>query len=175
MNAEVADQPDSKQQLLCSLPRAAIKQLLKDDRTRVMSENTVFHTITEWHKARQPAPSSPQVKELLQLIRMQHCTRLFVATVISENSLTQQCFTATEMRLACAYSSDCCPESAAEAKADRGRAVIEGRHPVLNSYPARMSEARPNSALNWLQLILAVPVTKLRDLVLHRMQLFQQQ
>eukprot|EP00878_Enallax_costatus_P009685 GHUV01010117.1.p1 GENE.GHUV01010117.1~~GHUV01010117.1.p1 ORF type:complete len:537 (+),score=147.08 GHUV01010117.1:220-1830(+) len=168
-----AQQPGSKQQLLCSLPYAAIKQLLKDDRTRVTSENTVFHTIAQWHKAQEPSPSSTQLKELLQLIRLQHCTQLFVATVISESSLAEQCFTAAELRLACAYSSHGC--EAHGSGADVQLAFSEGKHPVLNAYPAWTAEPRPKSSLESLQLSLIVPLTKLREFGLHIKQRVQQQ
>jgi hypothetical protein len=39
---------DKKRQLLVDLPQAALLQLLRDERTRVASENTAAHAVLEW-------------------------------------------------------------------------------------------------------------------------------
>jgi hypothetical protein len=44
-----ADQQGAKQQLLKDLPHAGLLQLLRDDRTRVASENTAAHAVLEWY------------------------------------------------------------------------------------------------------------------------------
>jgi hypothetical protein len=46
-----------KQQLLLDLPQLALLQLLRDDRTRVTSENTVFYTIQRWWVGQQQQPA----------------------------------------------------------------------------------------------------------------------
>jgi hypothetical protein len=39
---------EQKRQLLLDLPHAALLQLLRDERTRVSSENTAAHAVLEW-------------------------------------------------------------------------------------------------------------------------------
>jgi hypothetical protein len=58
-----------KQQLLLGLPQPALLQLLKDARTRVASENTVFYTIEQWWQVGARHARS-RLLELLQQVRM---------------------------------------------------------------------------------------------------------
>jgi hypothetical protein len=77
-----------KQQLLLGLPLQALLQLLRDDRTRVASENTVFYSIHRWWKRQQalvassgaPAPAEDDMRALLQLVRMQVRVKAYSAT-----------------------------------------------------------------------------------------------
>jgi hypothetical protein len=55
---------DEKQQLLVDLPHSALLQLLRDERTRVASENTAAHAVLEW--ARNNDASTAQMHQLVR-------------------------------------------------------------------------------------------------------------
>jgi hypothetical protein len=61
-----AIRPGQKKQQLEKLPHAALLQLLRDDRTRVASENTAAHAVLLWHRAQ---PTDVGMKRLRQLVR----------------------------------------------------------------------------------------------------------
>ncbi|WIA40918.1 hypothetical protein OEZ86_004578 [Tetradesmus obliquus] len=113
---ELAWADASKQQLLLGLPQPALLQLLQDDDTRVASENTVFFTISQWcRQQQQPAQQQQQQQQeavamsakhdLLQLVRMQHCTGLYATAVVARTRLAQSLFSAAEIAEACVLAS----------------------------------------------------------------------
>jgi acyl-CoA synthetase (NDP forming) len=58
---------DKKQQLLLDLPQAALLQLLRDERTRVSSENTAAHAVLEW--ANDNNSTTEQMQQLVSGMR----------------------------------------------------------------------------------------------------------
>jgi hypothetical protein len=58
-----------KRQLLLDLPQPALLQLLRDDRSRVTSENTVFYTIQRWWDGQQQQQQE-LLQQLLATVRM---------------------------------------------------------------------------------------------------------
>jgi hypothetical protein len=56
---------EQKQQLLLGLPHAALLQLLRDERTRVASENTAAHAVLEW--ARDNDATDEQLQQLVSV------------------------------------------------------------------------------------------------------------
>jgi hypothetical protein len=62
---------DQKRQLLLDLPHAALLQLLRDERTRVSSENTAAHAVLEWTEN-----NDATTEQMQQLVRaLLSCTQ----------------------------------------------------------------------------------------------------
>lgn len=143
-----ADESGSKQRKLCKLPCEALRTLLQDLGTSVASENTAFYTIREWFlKQPAPRPSAQQVNESVQLVRIQHCSQLYMASHMCESSLAQQCFSPSELRLACIIS------DANAAPACYLEAIRDSRdRPLLRKYPAWAAVHTPALALQQLVL-----------------------
>lgn len=78
------DPTGEKQERLLSLPFAAVKALLADNRTRVTSENTAVYTAARWLDAADgiddPVGSAEAI-ELRRLIRVAHLTPRFAASL----------------------------------------------------------------------------------------------
>jgi hypothetical protein len=79
LEAALNDGP--KKQRLLSLPFPGLLQLLGSDETRVASENTVFVACACWLQRHQGC-SPEQTKQLAGCIRLHHCSRLFLPSVI---------------------------------------------------------------------------------------------
>jgi hypothetical protein len=63
---------DKKRQLLVDLPHAGLLQLLRDERTRVASENTAAHAVLEW--AIDNDATTEQMQQLVRaLLSCIHC------------------------------------------------------------------------------------------------------
>jgi hypothetical protein len=92
----VVDDADAKLDKLLSLPFAALKALLADERTRVASENTVVHTIVDWFDDHELEPDSAQAKELLALVRVARLTPHYARTVFCESELARKHLSAGE-------------------------------------------------------------------------------
>uniref|UniRef100_A0A383W349 BACK domain-containing protein n=1 Tax=Tetradesmus obliquus TaxID=3088 RepID=A0A383W349_TETOB len=76
------------QQQLLGLSFNALLQLLQHADTRVATENTVVYTITEWYEARaEDDQSIQQLKQLMRLVRLQHCTFYYAGTVMMQSIL----------------------------------------------------------------------------------------
>jgi hypothetical protein len=90
----------AKRRDLLSLPHAALKELLADDRTRVASENTVVHTIERWLAKNKVASGSAQAKELFELVRVARLTPHYARTVFCESALAKAHLRASELALA---------------------------------------------------------------------------
>jgi hypothetical protein len=67
-----ADEQKQKQQLLLGLPHAALLQLLRDERTRVASENTAAHAVLEW--ARDNGADNEQLQQLVSCVSCEGTT-----------------------------------------------------------------------------------------------------
>lgn len=64
--ADQSDRQGSKQQLLYDLPHAGLLQLLRDERTRVASENTAAHALLEWSEDKDISPE--HLKQLVSAL-----------------------------------------------------------------------------------------------------------
>jgi hypothetical protein len=83
------DYSDVKPELLLSLPQPALLQLLKDPRTRVASENTVFFTINQWLSGQtaEQQQDEGQLRQLLQHVRMTvRCRQVIIAHAMPCNA-----------------------------------------------------------------------------------------
>lgn len=70
---EVVWAEDQLQQQLLALPCSTLLQLLQHNETRVIKEYTVVYMILQWYQQQPEATRSiPQVKQLMQQVRMQH-------------------------------------------------------------------------------------------------------
>ncbi|WIA32899.1 hypothetical protein OEZ86_006070 [Tetradesmus obliquus] len=81
--ADQSDRQGSKQQLLYDLPHAGLLQLLRDERTRVASENTAAHALLEWSEDKDISPE--HLKQLASLVRMPRCSHLYITTVLLQH------------------------------------------------------------------------------------------
>jgi hypothetical protein len=143
----------SKQQLL-QLPFCALLQLLQHNQTRVASENTVVFTVQQWYQ-QQPARQRQQgqLQQLLQEVRIRHCTPYYVSTVMTQCPLVSSCFSTLELGLA----RECCT-------ADGFEDLQEGRSPVLQQYPAWSADKRPASGMQQ-QVVWRLPLSELQAAV----------
>ncbi|KAF6262845.1 hypothetical protein COO60DRAFT_1674169 [Scenedesmus sp. NREL 46B-D3] len=103
---ELAWADHQKSQLLLSLPQPVLLQLLQNPATRVASENTVFYTIERWWQSCIESPGIKHIglqdaKALVELVRVKHCTPLYVTLVMAQSKLAQECFSPEEMAQAC--------------------------------------------------------------------------
>jgi hypothetical protein len=109
----------------------------------------VFRAIDSWHGYQRQHCSSPSDQELVQLlqqIRMPHCTQPFVATVLSESPLAAKCFSPLELRLACI-----CSNSGLQPEQPT-KHMEEASCPVLDKFPAWKQPKRPASAMDKLSM-----------------------
>uniref|UniRef100_A0A383WM14 BTB domain-containing protein n=1 Tax=Tetradesmus obliquus TaxID=3088 RepID=A0A383WM14_TETOB len=139
-----------KRQRLLALPHQVLL-LLQDEQTKVAAENTVFRVIEVWHSHQQQHSSSSSDEELTQLlqqIRMQHCSQPFVATVLCNSPLVAQAFSPHELRLACLCSS----AGGVQPDAAVAAAMQKVQCPVLARFPAWVQPKRPASAMTKLSM-----------------------
>lgn len=128
---------EQKQQQLLSLPFSALLQLLQHADTCVASENTVVYTIEKWCTALPASAGSvEQLKQLMHLVRVQHCTSCYAGTVMPQSVLVQHCFDQSELLLM-----HVCCASGVHAKLQ-----AQALSPALKKYPAWGAEQRPASA-----------------------------
>lgn len=142
---------------LASLPHALLLQLVQSDYTRVANESTVVYVILQWWD-KQPQSYKDehleQLKQLMQQIRMQHLSQLFIGTVMMRDKTVLSCFSTSELAIACLCS-------------DHGNmmAMQQANCPELNIYPAWTAEKRPASKrqkiLEW-----KLPLPKLQEAVM---------
>ncbi|WIA40669.1 hypothetical protein OEZ86_004372 [Tetradesmus obliquus] len=137
---------------LQAVPQAEL-QWETDEQTKVAAENTVFRVIEVWHSHQQQHSSSSSDEELTQLlqqIRMQHCSQPFVATVLCDSPLVAQAFSPRELRLACLCSSAGGVQPDTEAAV--AAAMQKVQCPVLARFPAWVKPKRPASAMTKLSM-----------------------
>ncbi|KAF6254926.1 hypothetical protein COO60DRAFT_273200 [Scenedesmus sp. NREL 46B-D3] len=161
---ELAWADAEKQQLLLSLPYGALWLLLQHPSTCVASENTVISTIIRWARAQllqQPKGVGTvltALEQLLQLVRMKHCTPMFLATVLPRTVFGR--LLAPPMLA----------EAAALATAEHSgqqlllASLVEGSL-VLARWPLWAAAKRPASALQQLHMAWRLPMQQLRDAV----------
>jgi hypothetical protein len=87
---------EDKQPQLLGLPSAALLQLLRDERTRVASEDTAVYTAQAWLDRRfggvrmivpgRPDPKQQQQQQLASVLRPPHCTATFLALLAANSS-----------------------------------------------------------------------------------------
>jgi hypothetical protein len=70
------------QQLLLDLPHAALLQLLRDERTRVASENTAAHAVLQWASANNA--STEQMKQLVRAMLNGICRQGIAVEVLPD-------------------------------------------------------------------------------------------
>jgi hypothetical protein len=118
-------------------PFQALLQLLQHDGTKAASENTVVYTVQRWYQHQPEAErSEEQLKQLLQQVRMRHCTSLFVSTVMTQCPLVCSCFSTQELGLAWQCSIE-----------DGFTVLQKATSSVLETYPAWGANKRPASSM----------------------------
>lgn len=147
-----ADQQLTQQ--LLALPAAALKQLLPHDSTCMVAENTAAYTVLRWFKAQQGLTAEAAAHLfVLQLVRMRHCTHLYVSTVLSHSALFCASFSTPEATVTAA----CCVKSSY-------KALCVSNCPLLHKYPAWTMRQRPNlqqsQVIKW-----QLPLDQLRPVV----------
>jgi hypothetical protein len=81
---------DALQQQLLALPFGALLQLLQHEDTRVATENTVVFTIERWQRAQGAGQGRrEQVQQLVQLVRMRHCTPDYAGTIMPHSRVVR--------------------------------------------------------------------------------------
>jgi hypothetical protein len=134
---EVNWNSEQLQQQLLQLPFQALLQLLQHDGTKAASENTVVYTVQRWYQHKLEAErSEEQLKQLLQQVRMRHCTSLFVSTVMTQCPLVCSCFSTQELGLAWQCSIE-----------DGFTVLQKAKSSVLETYPAWGANKRPASSM----------------------------
>eukprot|EP00878_Enallax_costatus_P018086 GHUV01019028.1.p1 GENE.GHUV01019028.1~~GHUV01019028.1.p1 ORF type:complete len:416 (+),score=156.88 GHUV01019028.1:497-1744(+) len=131
------------QEMLLALPHAALLQLLQHNSTKVDSEATVVYTIEKWwSKQQRPSHKVNQLQQLMQRVRMQHLSRMYILTTLMKNSMvTPQCFSAAELGIASLCTT-----------ADSLQALQAADVEELSKYPAWTATKRPASgrqAIEW--------------------------
>eukprot|EP00775_Hariotina_reticulata_P003866 gene3866-4121_t len=99
-------------------------------------------------------PSKQVLKRLLELIRMRHCSQLYVATVLSEMKFVQQCMSHVDLKLAALVASSC------------WQVLRDAKHPVLERYPAWTADKRPISGCQQEVIDWQVPLSQVQAIVL---------
>eukprot|EP00879_Flechtneria_rotunda_P002643 GHRR01002846.1.p1 GENE.GHRR01002846.1~~GHRR01002846.1.p1 ORF type:complete len:494 (+),score=174.69 GHRR01002846.1:592-2073(+) len=152
-----------KQQWLLQLPYSALKQLLENSKTRVAAESTVFHTIEAWYKEQQKAGAKvtcEQLRQLVALVRMQHCSVLYVGTVISQSTVATACLTPLEIGYACA----CGAMQAALQPQQSSEPARHGFQPLVE-FTGWQASRRPASAMAQLTIDWELPSETIKALV----------
>ena len=137
------------QLLLVRLPFAALVELLRDKRVKVSSENTVYHTITRWLEEN-PSTTQEQLQQLANLLRLPHCTPLYLSTIMCSSSWLLKCFTSQDLFSACAMAgrgNDC-----------RWFAAASSRGALVERHPSWALPPRAESAVKGLEMEWKVPL-----------------
>ena len=147
---DAGPQLSDNQLLLVRLPLAALVELLRDERVKVSSENTVYHTITRWWEAN-PSSTQEQLQQLANLLRLPHCTPLYLSTVMcSSSSWLLKCFTSQDLFSACAL--------AGSEKEHEWVAAASSRGPLIDHHPSWALPPRAESAVKGLVVKWNVPL-----------------
>lgn len=93
------------------------------------------------------------------VVRLQHCTPLFVVTTLAQSQLAQQCFAPEELATASALA------TAAHSGQTQVLQALVNRSPVLRKYPAWSAKQRPASAMKQLELLWELPLKTLKTAV----------
>jgi hypothetical protein len=160
---EVAWGDEGKQQQLLKLPLGALLQLLRDERTRVASEDTVVYTAQRWLSSN-PAPTFEQHKQQQQqqqlagVLRPPHCLATFLASLAGRCTLFDR---------DCAWVYDSSPGLLVDLLAFAATDMDHWKHHVKCVYPNKASwqlPPRPESAVTQLQLCWDLPLGELQQL-----------
>jgi hypothetical protein len=128
------------QQLLLALPSDVLLQLLQHEETRVATENTVVFTIERWQAAQDAGQE--QVQQLVQSVRMRHCTPYYAGTVMPRSSTVRQ----GVEREARPLMRECCTPEGCDVLASACCSVLE-KYPAWSAPPRPKSEQQP--VLEW--------------------------
>lgn len=151
--ADWDDKDSQKQQYFLSLPYAAMQQLLSSTATKVSSENTIAYSIIQW--AEKHKPSKQQLKQLVSLVLLPHCTPSYIATVISKSSCFTECLQHQELHFAAL----CCTMKLSN--------IIQLRdlgHHVLRDNPSWAASKRPESTMTSMRYQWNVSLTDIEGL-----------
>jgi hypothetical protein len=153
---EVVWGDNGKQQQLLGLPLNALLQLLRDERTRVASEDTAVYTALRWLQG-QPSSAAldQQQHQFVELLRLVHCTATFLAWLAEPGHQPG-------VDLAWVY--DRSPKLLADLLAVFGRSREERRKWLARVYKDKAAwrlPPRPASAVTQLQLSWDVPLKEL--------------
>eukprot|EP00879_Flechtneria_rotunda_P025646 GHRR01027279.1.p1 GENE.GHRR01027279.1~~GHRR01027279.1.p1 ORF type:complete len:429 (+),score=150.18 GHRR01027279.1:1037-2323(+) len=140
---------------LLHLPQPLLLQLLSDPCTRAASEDTAVFTVDRWLQ-RNTVPEQ-QVRQLVQQIRLPHCSPLFLSTVVPNTGWLLQHIPASDLLIAAALGMLSCPDPASDALETHSDTVIRHLSWLL---PARLQ-----SAVNKLQIDLHISLQQLKELV----------
>ncbi|WIA23713.1 hypothetical protein OEZ85_000400 [Tetradesmus obliquus] len=163
------------------LPQPALLQLLRDSRTRVASENTVFWVINSWllcwkqkvqERLQHVADGQERLRlkrlaqqtllriaqELMQQVRMQHCTPLFVSTDMPRTELAKVCLSLAQMADASAL-----VFTANSDMSQQALAPLREGSPAVEKYPAWTAAKRSASAMQQLEMLWCLPLQQLKE------------
>lgn len=142
--------------MLLQLPHAVLLQLLQHKQTQVANEATVVYTILQWWDKQQQAYQDQhveQLKQLMQQVRMQHLSQLYICTVMLRNETVLSCFSKDELAIA-----SLCTDS------QHRKALHDAGCPELKQCTAWTAEKRPDSKtqpeIRW-----NLPLSELRSVV----------
>ena len=143
---DAGPQLSENQLLLVRLPFAALVELLTDERVKVSSENTVYYAITLWLESN-PSTTQEQLQQLANLLRLPHCTPLYLSMVMcSSSSWLLKCFTSQDLCSACALGGRG-KEHAWVAAASSSGPLVQ-RHPSW-ALPPRAESAVKSLVMKW--------------------------
>lgn len=88
---------------LLSLPHAALLRLVQHDELRAFHERTVVYTILQWWDRNKSlrTVTTDHLKQLMQEVRMQHLSQLYISTVLACNQEMLSCYSTEELFIAC--------------------------------------------------------------------------
>lgn len=142
--------------MLLQLPHAVLLQLLQHEQTQVANEATVVYTILQWwHKQPETYKDQhvEQLKQLMQQIRMQHLSQLYICTLMMRDEIVLSCLSKDELAIA-----SLCTDS------QHRKALQDAGCPELKQYTAWTADKRPDSKtqpeIRW-----NLPLSELRSAV----------
>jgi hypothetical protein len=150
-----------KQEQLLGLPLGALLQLLRDERTRVASEDTAVYTALRWlnEAGKQHGQQQQEQQQLAKALRLPHCTATFLSSLAGPG-------TSLDQDMAWVYDNN--PKLLVEVLAVIGKGEGEQCSWVYKVHPERIAlglPPRPVSAVSQLQFEWALPLTELEQLV----------
>lgn len=143
------------QQLLLGLHHPALLHLLQHDETHVANEAIVVYTIQQWYRKQTDSSSTKlqQLQQLMQQVRMQHLSQLYISTVLMRSDEVLLCYTPAELAIACMCAS-----------ADSLETVRQACLAELQNYPAWTAPLRPASSMQQ-EVSWKLPLTELQAAV----------
>lgn len=131
-------------------------RLLQHDQTQVANECTIVASILAWWGEQPDVYRNShleQLKQLMQQIRMQHLSRLYIATFMMHDETVLSCFSKNEL-----VTASLCTD------AEDKKALQDTKCPQLDTYPAWTAEKRPSSNRQQ-KLDFKLPLSQLQEAV----------